>query len=324
MVRARPYFILLHIARAALRRSVPRPRPASRQKVKADGNWAGPGNEATHHSESGAMATAAPLEKKYVKAKIANLKASLQLAENATEKHDEIVRHIKAVENDPVFQLDPEFPSGLEWFNSGPLSFQRELKGKIVVLDFFTYCCINCMHILPDLAKLEEEYSDKEGVVVIGVHSAKFNNEKVSDNIRNAIMRYGISHPVVNDKEIVLWERLGVICWPTLVIIGPNCQLLYCIIGEGHFDELMSFMDAAVQYYKDGRKLSGDSIGIFPAGASLGASVLKFPGKICTDVTGAWLFVSDSAHNQILEVDRKTGDLIEQCREGRRSEGWFV
>ena len=312
----------LHIARAALRRSVPRPRPASRQK--ADGNWAGPGNEATHHSESGAMATAALLEKKYVKAKIASLKASLQLAENATEKHDEIVRHIKAVENDPVFQLDPEFPSGLEWFNSGPLSFQRELKGKIVVLDFFTYCCINCMHILPDLAKLEERYSDKEGVVVVGVHSAKFNNEKVSDNIQNAIMRYGISHPVVNDKEIVLWERLGVICWPTLVIIGPNCQLLHCIIGEGHFDELMSFMDAAVQYYKDGGKLNSDSIGIFPAGASLGASVLKFPGKICTDVTGAWLFVSDSAHNQILEVDRKTGDLIEQCREGRRSEGWFV
>ena len=269
----------------------------------------------TESQESGAMTTEAPLEKKYVKTKIANLNASLQLAEDTTEKQDEIVRHIKAVENDPVFQLDPEFPSGLEWFNSGPLSFQKELQGKIVVLDFFTYCCINCMHILPDLAKLEEKYSDKEGVVVVGVHSAKFNNEKVSDNIRNAIMRYGISHPVVNDKEIVLWERLGVVCWPTLVIIGPNCQLLHCIIGEGHFDDLMSFMDAAVQYYKDGGKLSGDSIGISPASASLRTSVLKFPGKICTDVRGAWLFVSDSAHNQILEVDRKTGDLIKHVDE---------
>ena len=264
--------------------------------------------------------TEAPLEKKYVKTKIANLNASLMLAEDASEREDEIVRHIKRVESDPVFQLDPEFPPGLEWFNSGPLSFQRELRGKIVILDFFTYCCINCMHILPDLAKLEEKYSDREGVVVVGVHSAKFRNEKVSDNIQNAIMRYSISHPVVNDKDIVLWERLGVVCWPTLVIIGPNCQLLHCIIGEGHSDDLMSFMDAAVQYYKDSGKLSRDPVSISLATERLRASVLKFPGKVCTDVTGERLYVSDSAHNQILVVNKETGELISDVL----IEGWGV
>ena len=82
---------------------------------------------------------------------------------------------------------------GLEWLNvSSPLSFQTNLKDKIVVLDFFTYCCINCMHILPDLERLETKYRDTDGVVVVGVHSAKFENEKLSENIRNSILRYSI------------------------------------------------------------------------------------------------------------------------------------
>ena len=131
-----------------------------------------------------------PLERKYVKTKIANLNAGMMMAETESLKHEEILQHIKSVENDPQFQLDPEFPDGLDWFNSSPLSFSRQLRGKMVVMDFFTYCCINCMHILPDLERLEERYPvDSGGVVVVGVHSAKFGNEKVSENIRNAIER---------------------------------------------------------------------------------------------------------------------------------------
>ena len=131
-----------------------------------------------------------PLERKYVKSKIANLNAGVMMAETEALKLEEVLRHIKSIENDPQFQLDPEFPAGLDWFNSSPLSFSRQLRGKIVVLDFFTYCCINCMHILPDLEHLEARYPvDSGGVVVVGVHSAKFGNEKVSENIRNAIER---------------------------------------------------------------------------------------------------------------------------------------
>lgn len=130
-----------------------------------------------------------PLERKYVKSRIASLKAAIQIADGLADKQSEITRHLQATENDPSFQLDPEFPTPLDWLNSSPLAFTRELRGKIVVLDFFTYCCINCMHILPDLEELEQRYGPKEGIVVIGVHSAKFGNEKVSKNIQNAIDR---------------------------------------------------------------------------------------------------------------------------------------
>ena len=132
-----------------------------------------------------------PLERKYVKTKVSNLNGAMMAAESQAEKQEEVTRHIQAVEDDPQFQLDPEFPTDLDWFNTpSPLSFSQQLRGKLVVLDFFTYCCINCMHILPDLERLEETYpADSGGVVVIGVHSAKFGNEKVSENIRRAIER---------------------------------------------------------------------------------------------------------------------------------------
>lgn len=108
----------------------------------------------------------------------------------------------------------------MDWFNVlEPLS-RDSLGGKVVILDFFTYCCINCMHILPDLKKIEDSYSVEDGLVVIGVHSAKFDNEKDSDNILSAVQRYNITHPVVNDFTQSMWTDLKVVCWPTLIILG--------------------------------------------------------------------------------------------------------
>src|SRR6267142_2334424 len=102
----------------------------------------------------------------------------------------------------------PEFPEGMEWLNTDrPLSI-RQLKGKVVLLDFWTYCCINCMHIIPDLKKLERKYPNE--LVVIGVHSAKFTAEKDTENIRRAILRYEIEHPVVNDHEMQIWQEYTV------------------------------------------------------------------------------------------------------------------
>lgn len=145
----------------------------------------------------------------------------------------------------------PDFPEGLEWLNcQDALSFKNNLRGKLCVLDFFTYCCINCMHILPDLHALEAKHSIEEGVVVIGVHSAKFENEKVSSNILNAVLRYGISHPVVNDSDAFLWNVMEIACWPTLVIVGPNGEHLLSLVGEGHKKTLMEFVDAALKWFK--------------------------------------------------------------------------
>lgn len=111
----------------------------------------------------------------------------------------------------------------LDWFNvTEPLSTKDSLLGKIVILDFFTYCCINCMHILPDLKKLEQLYTVEDGVVVVGVHSAKFDNEKDSANILSAVQRYDITHPVVNDGNSSMWMDLKIKCWPTLLILGMH------------------------------------------------------------------------------------------------------
>ena len=98
----------------------------------------------------------------------------------------------------------PEFPPELEWLNvSKPLSM-RALRGKIVLLDFWTYCCINCMHVLTELKRLERKY--KDDLVVIGVQSAKFTTEKETENIRQAVLRYGIEHAVVNDREMHVFK----------------------------------------------------------------------------------------------------------------------
>ena len=256
----------------------------------------------------------AALEKKYVKNKISLLNAGIQVAEDEAAKREEVLSHIKSVDKDSEFRLDPEFPSGLNWFNSAPLSFSENLKGKVVVLDFFTYCCINCMHILPDLAELEQAHSVEDGLVIVGVHSAKFLNEKLPDNIENAIRRYDIHHPVVNDSDIVLWNRLGVVCWPTLVVIGPDQQLLHYIIGEGHSQELKLFVDTAVQYYNDAGRLSKASITTsviaHPSGDSAKSEktcVLKYPGKVCCTGEEKRLYVSDTSHHRILVLEQETG-----------------
>src|SRR5205807_8217746 len=110
----------------------------------------------------------------------------------------------------------PELDGGVAWLNTaGPIRL-RDLRGKIVLLDFWTLCCINCIHTLPDLAKLEKKYPNE--LVVIGVHTAKFESEKNSESIRKAILRYEISHPVVNDANMRIWRRYGVSSWPTLYI----------------------------------------------------------------------------------------------------------
>src|SRR5437016_8765372 len=111
----------------------------------------------------------------------------------------------------------PEFPQTVKWFNTAKPLTKADLKGKFVLLDFWTYCCINCMHILPELKKLEQQFPNE--LVVIGVHSAKFEAEKESDNIREAILRYEIVHPVINDSKHELWNTYGVNSWPTIWLL---------------------------------------------------------------------------------------------------------
>jgi thiol-disulfide isomerase/thioredoxin len=122
----------------------------------------------------------------------------------------------------------PEFPAGMQWLNTATPLRLADLRGKIVLLDFWTYCCINCMHIIPELTALERKYPNE--LVVIGVHSAKFHNEGDSENIRQAILRYEIQHPVVNDRDFRIWRSYAVRAWPTLMVIKPSSVKVWPIL----------------------------------------------------------------------------------------------
>ncbi|XP_074567603.1 protein SUPPRESSOR OF QUENCHING 1, chloroplastic isoform X2 [Curcuma longa] len=199
----------------------------------------------------------------------------------------------------------PEFPSKLEWLNTAPLQFRRNLKGRVVLLDFWTYCCINCMHVLPELEFLEKKYADKP-FTVVGVHSAKFDNEKDLEAIRSAVLRYNISHPVVNDGNMYLWRELGVNSWPTFVVVSPTGKVLLQISGEGHREDLDNFIDAALQFYGEKKLLENTVIPLSlekDNDPRLLSSPLKFPGKLAIDELNNRLFISDSNHNRIVVTD---------------------
>ncbi|NDB88148.1 MAG: hypothetical protein EB164_04345 [Thaumarchaeota archaeon] len=120
----------------------------------------------------------------------------------------------------------PEFPQNFDWLNTDSALSLSKLRGHVVVLDFWTYCCINCMHTLPTLARLEKAYSGKP-VVFVGVHSGKFFSEQETKNVQSAVLRYEIEHPVVVDRQMQIWQGFGVQAWPTIIILDPNGNVVY-------------------------------------------------------------------------------------------------
>ncbi len=193
----------------------------------------------------------------------------------------------------------PELEGGTAWLNTaGPIKL-ADLKGKIVVLDFWTFCCINCIHTLPDLARLEKKY-EKE-VVVIGVHSAKFDNEKDTDAIRKAVLRYQISHPVVNDAEMKIWNRFGVSSWPTLAVIDPEGNYVGTTSGEGQYDLLDQVITKQIAEHEKKGTLDRKPIRFDLARyREKGDTPLFFPGKVLADAATDRLFISDSTHHRLV------------------------
>lgn len=232
-----------------------------------------------------------------------SLEYALLDAVTQQEKDDLVYQYLQKVDGWEQDLSVPEFPEGLEWLNTEkPISVYKDLCGKVVILDFFSYCCINCIHLLPDLHELEHTYSDKDGLLIVGVHSAKFPNEKVLDNITSAVLRYNITHPVVNDADASLWQELEVSCWPTLVILGPRGNMLFSLIGEGHKDKLFLYTSIALKYYKDRGQIRDNKIGIKLYKDSLPPSPLLFPGKVTVDHATNRLVIADTGHHRILVI----------------------
>ncbi|MFN0019542.1 MAG: thioredoxin-like domain-containing protein [Pirellulaceae bacterium] len=209
----------------------------------------------------------------------------------------------------------PDFPKGLDWLNSKKPLSKKDLKGKIVILDFWTYCCINCMHILPELKILEKQYPNE--IVVIGVHSAKFDTEKDTEAIRNAMRRYEIEHLVVNDADHKIWDSLGVSSWPTLMLIDPEGKVLGGHSGEFKAADLTPVIDKAIEYYRGEGLLDEKPFPVDNVYSS--TSPLLYPGKILADEAGGRLFISDSNHNRIViaGLDGKLIDVIGSGAIGR-------
>ena len=202
----------------------------------------------------------------------------------------------------------PEFMTGLDWLNTDrPLTIE-ELKGKVVVLDFWTYGCINCIHIIPDLKRLEEEFAEE--LVVIGVHSAKFQNEGVTDNIRQIILRYELEHPVVNDRDFMVWRSWGARAWPTLVIIDPSGNVVGGHSGEGIYPLFQPIIESLVHEFDEKGILDRTPIGFRLEKEGLPETVLSFPGKVLADGDRNRLFIADSNHNRIVVAASDTGEVL--------------
>lgn len=219
----------------------------------------------------------------------------------AEESHEVAVSQVTQVAQNGRFQA-PELDGGVDWLNTaGPLRL-KDLRGKIVVLDFWTLCCINCIHTLPDLARLEKKYANQ--IVVIGVHSAKFDNEKNSESIRKAILRYEITHPVVNDAELRIWRAYGVHSWPTLYLIDPEGNLVGRGSGEGLYEALDEAIAKLIKVHRENKTLNERPLRFELARAhESGNSPLFFPGKVLADGAGGRLFIADSTHHRIVVTD---------------------
>src|SRR6188508_299408 len=174
----------------------------------------------------------------------------------------------------------PSIPTGVTWFNvERPLTLQ-ELKGRAVLLDFWTLGCINCQHIIPDLKRLEEEFGDS--LVVIGVHSGKYATEHDDESIREAIRRYGLQHPVVNDPEFNVWRAFGASAWPTLVLIDPAGNLVGGHAGEGVYPLFQPILESLVNEFSQNGLLKPAALPL-SLDADPATAVLSYPSKVLAD-----------------------------------------
>lgn len=195
----------------------------------------------------------------------------------------------------------PELPASLEWLNTDRPVRIAEQRGRVVLLDFWTYCCINCMHVLSDLRYLEDKYGDD--LLVVGVHSPKFPNEQVADQVRKAIDRHHIRHPVANDPKLALWRQYAVRAWPSIVFIDPEGYAIGVVRGEGHRRKLDELIARQLELHSDAAGERGVPAQVRTRRRD--ANPLAFPGKIVAAENR--IYVADSGHNRVLELRRDGG-----------------
>ena len=202
--------------------------------------------------------------------------------------------------------------TGRGWLNTAvPLSL-RDLRGRFVLLDFWTFCCINCLHVLDELRPIEEEYGDE--LVVIGVHSPKFVHEADPDALAAAVERYAVHHPVLDDPDLTTWQAYTARAWPTLVLVDPEGYIVAHYAGEGHAHAIRALLASLVEEHRSRGSLQPGDSPYVPAVVE--PTDLRFPAKAVPLPEGR-LLVADAGHDEVVllagdgSVERRFGGFRE-------------
>ncbi|MER5758996.1 NHL domain-containing thioredoxin family protein [Streptomyces sp. NPDC002082] len=211
----------------------------------------------------------------------------------------------------------PELIGKGGWLNTGGKDLTlADLRGRITILDFWTFCCVNCLHVLDELRELEEKHRDT--LVIVGVHSPKFVHEAEHAAVVDAVERYGVHHPVLDDPELATWKQYAVRAWPTLVVIDPEGYVVAQHAGEGHAHALAKLVEELeAEHEAKGTLRRGDGPYVAPEPV---AGDLRFPGKALVLPSGN-LLVSDTTRHQLVELAPDGESVVRRIGGGERGFG---
>lgn len=196
-------------------------------------------------------------------------------------------------------------PAGFEgataWLNTTRPLDSKDFEGRVVVVDFWTSGCINCMHTLPLLEQLEKDHPGG-GFVVVGVHSAKFDTEKENERLRAALVESSVTHPVAVDGAMKIWNAWGVHAWPTIFVLDAHGNVVWRHSGEADKKDLAEVVQAAItEARSEGALRTMPIAGLAPEAPDTGP--LAFPGKVVALADGG-VAISDTLHHRVLFADK--------------------
>ncbi|MFJ3632573.1 NHL domain-containing thioredoxin family protein [Streptomyces sp. NPDC090112] len=211
----------------------------------------------------------------------------------------------------------PELIGKGGWINTGGKDLTlADFRGRVLILDFWTFCCINCLHVLDELRELEEKHRDT--VVIIGVHSPKFVHEAEHAAVVDAVERYEVHHPVLDDPELATWKQYAVRAWPTLVVIDPEGYVVAQHAGEGHAHAIARLVEELeAEHEAKGTLRRGDGPYVAPEPV---ATDLRFPGK-ALQLPGGTFLVSDTTRHQLVELAADGESVVRRIGSGERGLG---
>jgi thiol-disulfide isomerase/thioredoxin len=202
---------------------------------------------------------------------------------------------------------------GRGWLNTAAPLNLVDLRGRFVLIDFWTFCCINCLHVLDELRPLEKKYAGE--LVVIGVHSPKFVHEADPVALSAAVERYEVTHPVLDDPGLETWQAYTARAWPTLVLVDPEGYVVAQYAGEGHehaIDALVA--ELREEHLAKGTLQPGDSPYVAPVPEPRD---LRFPAKAIT-LPGKGFLVADAGHHQLVELAEDAETVVRRIGSGSR------